>query len=185
MVKIPSFLKTVKKWSKANVAIPLFFHKEYIKSSLDSFPIEFLNIKYNSKPVFGEDITNIIEINNEDLRLQIEREIKGKLLKLRQVYFEFDLKPKMFHQFVSVSLPTFDSIFSAAVYLKKGIFPKSRKDIYQNVSDIFAIDEEFFDKLIKIKKEELKVEKEDITPLWEKYVDNIKRVSLQIDKHIL
>ena len=185
MKKIPDFLKISKKWAKANVSVPLFLYKEYIKSSLDSFPIEFLNIKNNSRIIFGDDITNIIEIDKNDLRLQVEREIKGKLLQLRQVFFEINKNPKSFQQFISVSISTFNPIFSAAVYLKKDIYPRNREEIFTEISEIFSIDKDFFERLLDIKKGDLKVSKDTITTIWENYVENIRKISKAIDNHII
>ncbi|MFC1724865.1 hypothetical protein ACFL4T_04495 [candidate division KSB1 bacterium] len=185
MKKIPEYLDTSKKWYKAGVSIPLFLYKEYIESSLDSFPIEFLNIKNNSKTIYGEDLTGIIAIDNKDLRLQVEREIKGKLLKLRHAFFEIDLKPKAFRQFISVSISTFNPIFAAAVYLKENFYPKNQSEIYQKISEIFSVEKDFFDRLIDIKQDKIKVTGDSITPLWEKYVQNIRTISLAIDKHVL
>lgn len=184
MKKIPDFLSTVKKWSKANVSIPLFLYEEYIKSSLDSFPIEFLNIKNNSRTIFGENITDIIEIDKKDLRLQVEREIKGKLLQLRQVFFEINKNPKSFREFISVSVSTFNPIFSAAVYLKNDNYPKNKNEIYTEISEIFSIDKDFFERLLNIKKGTLKVTKDSIVPIWENYVENIRKISKDIDKII-
>jgi len=46
----------VAKWRKNRVSTPLFLTKTYIESSLDTFPVEFLNIKRNHKLIFGEDV---------------------------------------------------------------------------------------------------------------------------------
>ena len=37
--KLSGAFALVKKWNKRNVAVPLFLTREYIESSLDSFPI--------------------------------------------------------------------------------------------------------------------------------------------------
>ena len=44
----------VAKWRKKRVGTPLFLTKAYINSSLDTFPVEFLNIKRNYTVVFGK-----------------------------------------------------------------------------------------------------------------------------------
>jgi len=60
--------------------------KADIDSSLDTFPIEFLNIKRNYTVVFGEDILEGLAFEKEFIRMQCERELKGKLLLLRAEY---------------------------------------------------------------------------------------------------
>ena len=49
--------KTVLKWHKSRVHTRrCFCLQEYIKSSLDVFPIEFLNLQAHYKVVYGEDV---------------------------------------------------------------------------------------------------------------------------------
>ncbi len=62
----------VKNWRKRNVAVPLVMTKEFIASSLDSYPIEFLNMKNNSVLIYGENVL-------EPLNLQAGRSACCKL----------------------------------------------------------------------------------------------------------
>ena len=65
------------------ISTPLFIARGYIQQSLDTFPLEFLNISSSYQLVFGDDILENIEFKAEDVRTQCERELKGKLLHLR------------------------------------------------------------------------------------------------------
>jgi len=49
-------VETVSRWRKKNVATPLFMTKSYISSSLDSYPLEFLNMRNGYVLVYGEDV---------------------------------------------------------------------------------------------------------------------------------
>jgi len=73
-----------KKYGKQKIAAPLIMTPEYIDSSLDVFPIEFLNFKLVHTTVSGEDLLAALEIDQMDLRLQCERDIKSKLIWLRR-----------------------------------------------------------------------------------------------------
>ncbi|MFQ5901297.1 MAG: hypothetical protein ACE5IH_07055, partial [Thermodesulfobacteriota bacterium] len=75
-----------KKYGKQRVAAPLIMTPEYIKRSIDVFPVEFMNFKLIHAAVFGDDILEGIEIKMTDLRYQCERELKVKLIGLRQGY---------------------------------------------------------------------------------------------------
>ena len=79
---------TVAKWRKRNVATPLFLTKKYVSTSLDVYPIEYLNFQRNHILVYGMDILKDLEFNPDYVRLQCEREIKGKLLLLREAFIE-------------------------------------------------------------------------------------------------
>src|SRR3989339_986123 len=45
----------VKKWYNNLIAVPLFIQPEFIVDSLDSFPLEFIEMKLNYKVIYGED----------------------------------------------------------------------------------------------------------------------------------
>ena len=63
-------LETVAQWRKRNVSTPLFMTKSYIESSLDSYPLEFLNMQNNHVLVYGEDVLRGISFESSHLRLQ-------------------------------------------------------------------------------------------------------------------
>lgn len=75
-----------KKYRKQKVAAPLIMTEEYIDNSLDAFPLEFMNIKLLHKTVLGRDLFQDLKIDMSDLRLQCERELKVRLIGLRQGY---------------------------------------------------------------------------------------------------
>ena len=92
--KLSACIPAVNKWKKRKVSTPLFLSREYIQSSLDSFPIEFFGMKTHHQLVYGEDILSDLEIDTQHLRLQCERELKGKLLHLREGFLAFGQNKK-------------------------------------------------------------------------------------------
>ena len=75
-----------KRYGKKGISAPLIMTPEYIMHSLDVFPVEFLNIKLLHETLFGEDLFQNLEIDRKDLRIQCERELKVRLIGLRQGY---------------------------------------------------------------------------------------------------
>ena len=47
--------KTVTRWQKQKVAIPLFLTEVYVETSVDVFPIEYLNFQRNHILVYGKN----------------------------------------------------------------------------------------------------------------------------------
>ncbi len=72
------------KLGKAHIAAPLVMTPEYIKSSLDTFPLEFIEIKQQHITLFGEDYFEPLEFDCAHVRLQCERDLKSILIGLRQ-----------------------------------------------------------------------------------------------------
>ena len=177
-----SAFTVVKKWKKRAVSVPLFLTVENIKSSLDSFPIEFFNIRKNYKLIFGEDILQDITINNKELRLQLERELKGKLLHLRESFFESaDDKRKLIILF-SVSFRAFLSLFPIILHLKNVELPKTGEALFYKTVEELNLDKELLTKLWKIKEGNGKFSRTEGIDIWGKYVEQIRKIAFEIDK---
>ena len=80
--------------------LPLVLTPAYIRSSVDVFPIEFLDIKENSILLTGVDLLKEIAIDLSRLREQCEREIKGQLVRFRGSFLEVEGDRKGMEQLV-------------------------------------------------------------------------------------
>lgn len=174
--------KTVEKWHKRKVSTPLFLTKSYISTSLDSFPIEFLNMQKSYQLVFGEDVLKELPFNKNHLRLQCEKELKGKLLQLRQVYLESRGKTKNLRFIIENSLTAFISIFQALLYLKEKDVPAERRKIISLISQEMSVDEQIFLNLLKIKEGTLKLSAEALNTIFEDYIKEIRKLSYTVDQ---
>jgi len=105
-----------KKWSSRKVDFSFFLTQEYIQGSLDAYPLEFLEIKNANILLFGEDYFKDIEISKSDLRLQCERELRGKVLHLRREYIRRQDKNKLLLELLNVSFSQFLIIFRGVLY---------------------------------------------------------------------
>lgn len=73
-----------RKFGRKRVAAPTILTPEYLDSSRDVFPLEFLNLKLAHVHTYGEEVFSGLKIERDHLRLQVERELKGFLIRLRQ-----------------------------------------------------------------------------------------------------
>lgn len=175
-------LDLVPKWKKRNVATPLFLTKSYIETSLDSFPIEFLDMKEHHQLIYGEDVLKDIDINLKYLRLQCEREVKSKLLHLRQAYLNTHGKRKHMETLISRSIITFASIFRALLKLKGKEIPARKREVILSTSEEFGLDKETFEKLLKIRENRLKLSPQELSSLIKDYIEQIRELSQRVDQ---
>ena len=151
----------VNKWRKRGVAVPLFLTEEYVKTSLDVFPIEYLNFQNNYIQVFGKDILKDLEFSPKFLRLQCEREIKGKLLLLREAFLETSGKGKALKGLITQALPALMAIFEALLHLKRIDVPRERREIIRAMADVFDLEHGVFQGLLDIKEEKSKINSDE------------------------
>ncbi|HEX9973049.1 MAG TPA: nucleotidyltransferase domain-containing protein [bacterium] len=170
-------LPLIPKWKKKNVSTPLMLTQEYIQSALDSFPVEFLTMKQHYRVVYGENVFEKIEIKPEHLRLQCEREMRGKLLYLREGYLNTNGKPAHIKRLISLSLPAFSSIFSALLHLKNEEIPGSKQDIFLKTADVFKLDSKVFETILELKNKKSKLKKEQLYDLMEHFIEQIAKLT--------
>jgi len=171
----------VKKWRKRNVAIPVFLTENYVETSTDVFPIEYLNFKSNYVPVYGKDILKDLSFKPEFIRLQCEREIKGKLLLLRQVYLETSGKGRALKGVIGQSIRAFVAIFEALLHVKGLELPKEKLQIIRATAQAFDLDSSVFEKLLDVKDDKIKPGEDEMRGLFQKYLAEVRKLSKQVD----
>jgi predicted nucleotidyltransferase len=181
MDRFTGALATIKYWQKRRVAVPLVLTKVFIDSSLDCYPIEFMNMKNNNILIYGEDILTQIKIEATNLRLQIERELKGKLILLRQGYLEAQGKPRQLKNLIGRSFTAIISIFNALLYYKHSSAPKERQETIKEISKVFKIDAETFLQCADIREERSNLSGEEIAGLFKRYVQEVANMCNIID----
>jgi len=182
MDQLDKAFETVARWRKRKVATPLFMTEEDMVSSLDSYPIEFLNIKANHVVVYGEDILSRISFKAYPLRLQCERELKGKIFHLRSGFLETEGRAKPIRELIKISLTAFISLFKALLFLKGIDIPRGRREIIQAVAGEYSVDPAIFLTCTDIKESVDRVAASDMKAVFEAYLKEITKLSQVVDR---
>ncbi len=158
---------------------PLFLTEEFIASSSDTFPIEFLDMQENYQILYGKDIIKDIRVDLKNLRFQCEQELKIKLLNLKRIYLEMSNRP------ADLRIPLFKSFNSILHILRnilrlKGIKPPYKKEeLLKELSGHFKIND--WDKILAAKSKKIMLGKKDIEHLFINFVDNLEEIVKTID----
>jgi hypothetical protein len=171
----------VARWRKRKVAIPLFMTKAEILSSRDTYPIEFLSMKKHYVLVSGEDVLGGLSFEPADLRLQAEREFKGKLVHLRRGFLEAEGRSRQMRDLIKASFTAFISIFRALLYIKGIDIPQGRRDIINALAKEYSVDPAIFLKCADIKEDIDRISASDIQNVFKDYVREIEKLSAVVD----
>jgi hypothetical protein len=175
-------ISIVAKWRKRKAAIPIFMTKAELLSSLDAYPIEFLSMKRHYVLVYGEDVLGGLSFDPCHLRLQFERELKGKILHLRRGLLEAEGRAKRVRELIQSSFIAFVSIFKALLYFKGIDIPHSRRDIIKSVAGAYSVDVDLFLKCADIKEDIDRIPASEIATVFKDYVKEIEKLSEEIDR---
>ena len=170
-----------KKYRKKRVGAPLIMTPEYINTSLDVFPIEFLNFKLMHSTVYGEDILENIVIERLDLRHQCERELKSKLIWLRQGYISSMGDKKILTEGFVQSITDYMSLFRGIIVLAGKEPPVIQSEVITALSDAVKIDAGVFAKVLKKKRDKIKLFVEELNTIFEDYYSATEKLGKIID----
>jgi len=182
MSKLRQAAELTEKWRQQAVATPLLLTRDYIHASLDSFPIEFLNLQRHHRVVFGQDLLADLTISPQNLRLQLEREIKGKLLHLREGLLGAGDNRDALQNLLARSLKDFSARFEALLFLKSETIPPTRKEVFQKAAHLAHLDGGFIEKLFRLSESTGRAYRDELWQLAESYITQIEKLSIFIDQ---
>jgi predicted nucleotidyltransferase len=81
-------------WRKGSREPPLILSRAEWARASDAFPIEITDMRLSYQVVRGPDPVQSMQVDRTDLRKALEREFRGKLLRLRQGYATHAPDPK-------------------------------------------------------------------------------------------
>jgi hypothetical protein len=170
-----------KKYGKKRIAAPLVMTPEYIERSLDAFPVEFLDFKLLHKTMYGHDLLKDLQIAMPNLRLQCEREIKTKLIGLRQGYISSLGKKKLIADMLIRNFTGSMALFRGIITLLGKAPPVVRAEVIAMFGTATGIDTSIFEKLLMVKAETLKPSERELASFFERYYDALESMGKIID----
>jgi hypothetical protein len=181
----PAFLKKclkhVASGFKKRIVAPLLLTRGYIESSLDVFPIEFLDMRETGLVLVGDDPFSHVDLSNSGLRLECEQQLKGALLRIRQAYLELGLAHGGIEKVLSESLNSLIPVFRAMLVLKGARPPRNKQDILGSVCEAFGVDPEVFLQILKLKLEMGRVSPEAEEKILRDYMKNVEYLAQLVD----
>ena len=178
---IEKILPMIPKWKKRAVATPLFMTRSFIGSSVDVYPVEFLNMKRHYQVVHGEDVLRDLVFEKRALRLQCERELKGKLMLLRTGFLETAGKAESLQRLMAASITAFLSVFGALLTLKDREVPHGRREIVAAVAGMYGIDAAPFLRCIDLREGKKGLTFGELTAVFRSYVEQIGKLIKAVD----
>jgi hypothetical protein len=165
-----------KKYGKKRLAAPLIMTPRYIRTSIDVFPIEFLNIKLLHHPVFGEDLFAGLDIQRVDLRNQCERELKVRLIGLRQGYLSSMGDPEILTDIFVTTISGYIPLFRGVVLLLGKEPPKTNEDVLDMLTAVSGVNTDVFREVLAEKKDRTKPSKERLNTIFESYYRAVEKL---------
>lgn len=119
---------------------PLFLTSRQIRKSLDVFPIEFIEIQERHLLLEGDDALAALEVPRTYLRLQLEHELRGKHIRLRQFLLANWNRHAELGAALEASASGFAALFRTLLRLQGESPPAEPAHVIQRVADVYRLD---------------------------------------------
>ena len=127
-------------WAKAGEPAPLVFAEAEWRASADVFPIEIEDMREAHRVLAGRDPFAGVVTRREDLRRELERELRGKVLRLRTEYAAAAADGKALGRLLVHSAGTFFILFRAALRLAGGVPPADHVALVRETAAAAGLD---------------------------------------------
>jgi predicted nucleotidyltransferase len=127
-------------WRDAAGAPPLIFAEREWARAVDVFAIEIADMKDAHELLYGTDPVATLEPKRNELRLQTERELRGKLLQLREGTLLAAESPAELGWLLTAALPSFTTYMRATLRLAGRDVPRDTPSVIGATAELIGAD---------------------------------------------
>lgn len=172
----------IEDWQARGHPLPLYFTREEMVDASDVFPIEFLDMSAAHRVLYGEDPFLGLEVSTVHLRHQIEYELRGKLIRLRELYIPASQSAERVTALMTDSIVSFVTLFRHVLRLF-GISepPLKRREVVQRLGDSLSLEVTPFHAVLDLREAKRSLPLEEADRLFAAYVEAIRGVIERVD----
>jgi hypothetical protein len=126
-------------WRKGHPA-PLVFTLDELHHSADVFAIELLDMKRHHRMLLGEDVFAGLEVPMSLHRLQVERELRVNVIRLRETYLRSRDRRSQIHDLMIASASSFAALFRHSLIALGEQAPDSRRACVDRLAALLGLD---------------------------------------------
>ena len=171
-----------RRFKKRGLALPLVFKRGHIASSLDTFPLEFYDMKRSHIVLHGADPLENAVIEMRNLRHQCEVQLKGQLVLLRRGYLAAEEKRDPLSLLISSSVTTVLAACQGMAIIKGEQPPGTKSELLRVVHQDYNIDTSAIEEAWRLKRGELEVSTATLEMLFDRYTEAIEKLAELVDR---
>jgi predicted nucleotidyltransferase len=170
-------------WADAGNPSPLTFTEREWRSSADIFPMEYADVLERHRVLAGTLPLDGIAVDPRHLRLQLERETMGTLLKLRQGALATGGVESRLVELMSNTIGTIVVQCRAVLRLGGESPPAEKLALIQSVARLASIDGAAFERAVRHARGETPIRPADAVALMGAYLVAVERLVAWLDRH--
>lgn len=174
---------TSRAWTEAGNPAPLTLTTSEWRGSSDIFPMEYADILDRHKVLFGDPPFEGISVDRKDLRLQLEQEAMGKLIKMRQGVLASGNDGKRQVELLAASLGPVMVVFRAFLRLHGTPPPRDNVALVEAVAREAKFDAAPFARVVGHVRGKDELKSGDVGPVLAGYLQGLEKMVSHIDRY--
>ena len=168
-------------WDKQKQPPPLCMTRQELERSTDVFTIELLDMKQHHRVLFGADLLSGLEIPMDLHRVQVEYELREKLILLRQHVLMADGNDSRLWDLLLRSVPSFSTLFRHALIALGDSSQNTKREAVLVLSQRLGFDGSVMLQVLDVREKKLDRGKLEIRDLAAGYMAAVERVTAAVD----
>lgn len=168
-------------WADAGNPPPMTMTLDEWLRSADVFPMEHSDILERHRVLFGTVPFDQVQVSPDNLRLQLEQQVMGKLLQLRQGALLAGTNPKRQVELVEASLSTMMVLFRAVLRLHGERPGEDNVALAERIGALAGFDPAPFAAAVRHVRAEARISAAGSGTLLAGYVQGIQRLNTHLD----
>lgn len=172
---------TVQWWRTKGHHPPLVLTPGELKNSADVFSIEFTDMKQRYRVLYGQDFLNALEVPMSMHRMQLEYELREKLLLLRQHLMLAGSSDKQLWEVMLHSLSSFATLFRHVLMEMGDATRKHSRDAVTELASRLNFDASAFVQLMDVRAGTIDRKLLNASDVASRYLAAIEKVAAAVD----
>jgi len=172
----------VDQWHQQGNPLPLYFTQEEMMRASDVFPIEFLDMSQAHQMLYGPDPFEGLVISQDNLRHQLEFELRGKLIRLRELYIPTSQDAERLSALMADSLNSFAVLFRHVLGLMGEEPPLTKRETITRLGEKAGVDVTPLLNVLALREPEKKLSLDQATGYFTAYLAAIEATIRRVDE---
>lgn len=180
--KLQALAAVARWWEGQKQVAPMFMTRRELQSSNDVFTIELLDMQQHHRVLYGEDVLAGLQIPMDLHRVQVEYELREKLLLLRQQYLLNSDNPRRLWELLVRSVSSFVTLFRHSLIALGQAAPTTKRETVDAIAGVLKFDPSSIQQVLDVRAHKLNPKQLDVNELFAHYLVVIEQVTAAVDQ---
>jgi predicted nucleotidyltransferase len=167
-------------WDSQKQPAPLVMTREELERSADVFAIEWIDMRESHRVLYGSDVLANLQIPMHLHRVQVEYELREKLILLRQGFLLASGSDKKIWELTQRSAPSFSTLFRHALIALGEKPSASKAEMIQMLAKRAGFDPTAITEVLELRQR--KASPGDVKRVCARYLAAIEHVTAAVDR---